>query len=120
MKKLIQALILAFQDSFLLLSGIPGFRQNMSGCGINLTTHSIVFFADFNLVHALVSIIISSGFVFAHVFVKSMLILANFDMCNELENEEKNGFCKVTVLQLRQRAQIMSKIPLRFDIENRK
>lgn len=38
----------------------------------------------------------------------------------ELETEEKNGFCKVTVLQLRQRAPIMSKIPPRFDIENRK
>ena len=46
----------------------------------------IAFFADFNLVHALVSIIISSGFVFAHVFVKSMLILANFDMRNGARN----------------------------------
>ena len=35
----------------------------------------------------------------------------------ELETEEKNDFCKATVLQLRQRAQIMSRIPSRFDIE---
>ena len=52
----------------------------------------IAFFADFKLVHALVSIFNSSGFVLAHVFVSLMVISSLLSNRQNKGRDQKNGY----------------------------